>query len=126
MQKRDIDDGETYLFIGTTSAEREHLVGRPFTVSYRKAVFRKAGGRTGKRIRFFNHDGVGARAEELEPLPDEYAGFDEMDPVEQEKLVEMFRAPLSRNNVVGKLDPTAGRRPKRPGFTGDDDQDDPF
>lgn len=115
MLKKDIEDGETYLFIGTDSAVRQHLVGRPFTVAYRKAVFRKTSGRTGKRVRFFNHDGVGARSEELEPLPPEYAGFDALDPEEQMRLMDAFRAPEPRPKVA-----------KHPDRTVDGDQDDPF
>lgn len=72
MLVKEIEDGTTYLFVATDNVARQALVGYPFTVQYRKAVFRKFKGQaTRKRIRFFNDDGVGARAEELEPLPPE-------------------------------------------------------
>jgi len=77
MRTKDLVDGETYLFVATDSPARAHLVGRPFTVAYRKAVFRRFRGQgTRKRLRFFNEDGVGARAEELDELPPELHHWD--------------------------------------------------
>lgn len=69
MRKQDIEIGETYLFVATDSPTRKHLEGQPFKVVERKAVFRKLKRGTRKPIRFFNENGVGARAEELGPLP---------------------------------------------------------
>jgi hypothetical protein len=69
MRKQDIEVGETYLFVATDNPTRKHLEGQPFKVVERKAVFRKLKRGTRKPIRFFNENGVGARAEELEPLP---------------------------------------------------------
>lgn len=73
MKKDDIEVGETYLFVGSESPKRKHLAGQPFTVTSKDRVFRKLSYRKGKRLmkvtRFFNDAGVGARAEELEPLP---------------------------------------------------------
>src|SRR4051812_11895548 len=69
MQKQDIEVGETYLFVATDNPTRKHLEGQPFKVVERKAVFRKLKRGTRKPIRFFNENGVGARAEELGPLP---------------------------------------------------------
>lgn len=65
--------GETYLFVGSDSPKRAHLAGHPFTVTSIEKVYRKIAYRKGKRsmkvTRFFNDDGIGARPEELEPLP---------------------------------------------------------
>lgn len=73
MLKNEIEVGETYLFVGSDSPARKHLAGEPFTVTEKKRVFRKGSYKRGKRtmkvLRFFNEDGIGARAEELEPLP---------------------------------------------------------
>jgi len=73
LKKQDIEVGETYLFVGSDSPKRAHLAGHPFTVSSIEKVYRKIAYRKGKRsmkvTRFFNDDGVGARAEELEELP---------------------------------------------------------
>lgn len=69
MRKQDIEVGETYLFVATDNPTRKHLEGQPFKVVERKAVFRKLKRGTRKPIRFFNENGVGARAEELGPLP---------------------------------------------------------
>jgi hypothetical protein len=70
MKRQDIKEGETYHFIATTSPERQHLVGKPFTVSELKPVWRKLKRARKKVYRAFNDDGIGARPEELEPLPD--------------------------------------------------------
>lgn len=75
MLKADVQVGETYLFTGSSSPKRQHLAGELFTVHDAKQVWRKMtymrGRRTTKTWRFFNEDGIGARAEELEPLPGE-------------------------------------------------------
>lgn len=77
MLKADIQIGETYLFVGSESPKRQHLTGHPFTVVEAKDVFRKIswnhGRRSAKVTRFFNDDLIGARADELEPLPGENA-----------------------------------------------------
>jgi hypothetical protein len=66
MRQSDITIGETYLFVATDNPTRKHLEGEPFTVEYKKAVWRKTGRKgSRKQNRFFNADGVGARAEEL-------------------------------------------------------------
>lgn len=70
MRKQDIEVGETYLFVATDNPTRKSLEGQPFKVVERKAVFRKLKRGTRKPIRFFNENGVGARAEELGPLPE--------------------------------------------------------
>lgn len=72
MKGSEIKTGTTYMFVGTDSPARKHLEGEPFEVVEIKAVFRRfkrAGTRKVKR--FFNADGVGARAEELEPMDQE-------------------------------------------------------
>lgn len=77
MLKSEIEVGETYYFVGSDSPTRKHLAGLPFKVVKKERVFRKQAYRRGKRagtvkvLRFFNDDGIGARAEELEPLPKE-------------------------------------------------------
>lgn len=70
MKQRDIKEGESYLFIATESPDRKHLEGTKFTVWRIEPVFRRFKGKGTRRVmRNFNEDGVGARAEELEPLP---------------------------------------------------------
>lgn len=69
MNKNDIVVGETYLFLATTSEARKHLEGQPFTVVEKKSVFRRLHRGKRKVWRFFNEDGVGARAEELGEMP---------------------------------------------------------
>src|SRR5688572_6619319 len=75
MLKHEIQVGETYYFVGSDSPTRKHLAGQPFTVVRKERVFRKMPYRRGRKagtvkvLRFFNDDGIGARAEELEPLP---------------------------------------------------------
>lgn len=75
MLNADIQEGQTYLFIGSESPKRAHLAGEPFTVARIERVYRKVRYRAGKRsakvLRFFNDDGIGARGDELEPLPGE-------------------------------------------------------
>lgn len=73
MLKADVQVGETYLFIGSDNAKRQYLTGQPFKVERADKVFRKISWNHSKRsvksLRFFNADGIGARAEELEPYP---------------------------------------------------------
>lgn len=71
MEKKHVKEGETYLFVATTSPARKHLEGQPFHVEYKKRVFRKKNGRITKVLRFFNIDGIGARAEELAEMPEQ-------------------------------------------------------
>lgn len=78
MHPKDIVIGETYLFIATLNPERKHLEGQAFTVVRKERVFRKVPYRRGKHnagtrkvLRFFNDDGVGARADELGELPEQ-------------------------------------------------------
>lgn len=68
MRGKDIKEGETYLFVATTSAARKHLEGTEFTVQEKRLVFRRLQKGRKKVYRFFNEDGIGARPEELEPL----------------------------------------------------------
>lgn len=57
------------MFVATDSPARKHLEGEEFTVVEIKAVFRRFPRKGTRKVkRFFNADGVGARAEELEPL----------------------------------------------------------
>lgn len=75
MLKNEIEVGGTYLFVATDSPKRKHLEGEAFTVWEIKKVYRSVKfGRRGRRpvmcTRFFNDDGIGAKAEELEPLPE--------------------------------------------------------
>jgi hypothetical protein len=75
MKKTDIEVGTTYLFVGSDSPKRKHLAGLPFTVVSVDRVYRKVAYRKGKRsmkvTRFFNAEGIGAKAEELETLPNQ-------------------------------------------------------
>lgn len=82
MHPKDIVIGETYLFIATLNPQRKHLEGQPFTVVRKERVFRKVPYRRGKHnagtrkvLRFFNDDGVGARADELGELPNGWKKF---------------------------------------------------
>lgn len=69
MKGSEIKQGETYMFVATDSPARKHLEGQEFTVVEIKAVFRRLFKKGTRKVkRFFNEDGVGARAEELEPL----------------------------------------------------------
>lgn len=68
MKAADIIIGETYLFVATESAARKHLEGQPFTVTGKRAVWRRLSKSSRRVNRFFNEDGIGARPEELEPL----------------------------------------------------------
>ena len=86
MKSADIKTGETYTFMGSESPARSHIEpGTPFTVVEIKAVWRKikrAGSRKVKR--FFNEDGVGARADELEPRdePERTIAHEPLDPID--------------------------------------------
>lgn len=68
MKSADIKIGETYTFMGSESPARQHMAGEPFTVTEIKSVWRRINRRRSKVKRFFNADGVGARADELEPM----------------------------------------------------------
>lgn len=68
MKASRIKPGETYFFVATDSPARKHLEGTPFEVVEIKAVWRRQFKKSRKTKRFFNAEGVGARAEELEPL----------------------------------------------------------
>lgn len=70
MKSKDIEQGGTYMFVATDAPTRKHLEGTPFEVVSIKDVWRKLG-RKRKVKRFFNESGDGARAEELEPMPEE-------------------------------------------------------
>lgn len=71
MRSKDIKQGETYIFLSTDSPARKHLEGEEFTVREIKRVWRRFTGKGKKNVqRFFNEAGDGARAEELEPLPE--------------------------------------------------------
>jgi hypothetical protein len=76
MKRDDIEVGETYLFVGSDSPKRKHLAGQPFTVVSKDQVYRKVSYRHKKRsmkvTRFYNDDGIGARAEELGALPKDF------------------------------------------------------
>lgn len=68
MKAADIVIGETYLFVATESQARKFLEGQPFTVTGKKQVWRRLNKSSRRVNRFFNEDGIGARADELEPL----------------------------------------------------------
>lgn len=71
MQAKDIKVGETYLFVATTAVTRKHLEGQPFTVVNKRKVWRaQTSSRRHQVWRIFNDDGVGARPDELEPMPE--------------------------------------------------------
>jgi hypothetical protein len=94
MRSKDITDGNTYFFVATDNPTRAHLVGRPFTVAYRQAVFRKFRGcATRKPLRFFNEDGVGARASELDELPPELHHWDLLSAEELDAFAEAWKHP---------------------------------
>jgi hypothetical protein len=70
MRDQDIEVYTTYLFVATESPARKYLEGQPFEVVRKERVFRR-GGPKGYRVkvwRYFNADGVGARADELGEL----------------------------------------------------------
>lgn len=66
MKQSDIKIGETYVLAATSSPARKHLEGQPFTVVDARRVFRYKAGRRTRVLRFFNEDGMGVPAEELE------------------------------------------------------------
>lgn len=67
MNAKEIKVGETYLFVATDNPARKHLEMQEFLVVEIKFVWRRL--KHLRRVqRFFNEDGVGARADELEPL----------------------------------------------------------
>lgn len=70
MKQSEIKIGETYLFVATDSVTRKHLEGKPFEVVRKEKVWRKLKKRRAYVYRFFNEQGDGARAEELEPICD--------------------------------------------------------
>lgn len=72
MKSSDIKEGETYMFMGSESPARAHLAGTHFKVTEIKAVWRRQFKQSKRVKRFFNEDGIGARADELEPLDDKY------------------------------------------------------
>jgi hypothetical protein len=77
MKSSDIKPGETYRFMGSESPTRAHLAGQPFTVVEIKAVWRRLFKKSKRVKRFFNEDGIGARADELEPMDDETQPLEE-------------------------------------------------
>jgi hypothetical protein len=68
MKSSEIKVGETYQFMGSENPARAHLAGQPFTVVEIIPVWRRLNKRSRKTKRFFNADGIGARADELEPI----------------------------------------------------------
>lgn len=71
MRSNEIKVGETYTFVGSENQARAHLAGEPFTVTEIRPVWRRLHKQSRKVKRFFNADGVGARADELEPIDQE-------------------------------------------------------
>jgi uncharacterized protein YifE (UPF0438 family) len=78
MKSSEIKAGQTYMFVATESPARKHLEGQPFTVVNIEAVWRKVFRRSKKVKRFFNEDGIGARADELEPLDEPIEDADDL------------------------------------------------
>lgn len=70
MKRQDIKVGQTYHFVATDSPERQHLVGQPFTVVDLQPVWRRLKRGRKKVYRALGDNGVWARPEELEPLPE--------------------------------------------------------
>lgn len=68
MKSSEIKVGETYQFMGSENPARAHLAGTPFTVTEIIPVWRRLNKVSRKTKRFFNADGIGARADELEPI----------------------------------------------------------
>lgn len=68
MKTNDIKAGETYFFVATDSPARKHLEGTPFEVVQIKPVWRRLNKKSKRVKRFFDADGNGARADELEPF----------------------------------------------------------
>lgn len=70
MNQPDIVIGTTYLFMVTRSWKKKELEGKPFKVVSSRLVWRYVHGHSWtKQRRFYNAEGYGARADELEPLP---------------------------------------------------------
>lgn len=93
MRQSDIKEGETYLFVATDVPQRKHLEGKPFTVVEKRAVYRRfTGQRGGFKNRYFNTDNVGARAEELEPMPAQLAGTVQCPHCQQISLIDEIEA----------------------------------
>lgn len=70
MRRSEIKEGETYLFVASRDATRNHLQGKPFTVTEKKTY--QSGRKTKDRIIYFvNSEGQMAYAEELELMPNE-------------------------------------------------------
>lgn len=94
MQHTDIKEGQDYLFLATDSATRKHLELTVFHVAEIRKVFRKLtwGQRKASRqvTRYFDHDGVGARADELQELPESWHAMSGM---EQRLWLENLRNP---------------------------------
>lgn len=70
MRRQDIKVGTTYHFVATDSPERQHLVGQPFTVTEVAPQWRRLKKGRRKVYRILGDNGVWARPEELEPLPE--------------------------------------------------------
>lgn len=68
MKSSEIKVYGTYMFVATDSESRKHLEGKPFKVVEIRAVWRRLFKRSKRVKRFFNENGEGARAEELEPM----------------------------------------------------------
>jgi hypothetical protein len=70
MKIDQIEEGETYMFVATLDPARKNLEGKKFYVATKRLIWRKKHGnpRHHQVWRVFNEDGVGARADELEPL----------------------------------------------------------
>jgi hypothetical protein len=70
MKGTDIVQGQEYLFLATESPARQSLIGKRFTVVEIRRVWRRKNRRRVQTMRYFNEDGVGARADELAELDD--------------------------------------------------------
>lgn len=70
MKGSDIEIGTEYLFLATESPARQSLIGKRFTVTEIRRVWRRKNRRRVQTMRYFNEDGVGARADELAELSD--------------------------------------------------------
>ena len=70
MKASEIKAGGTYMFVATDAPARKSLEGQPFRVVDIQDVWRRRAKQSRRVKRFFNDDRVGARADELEPLPD--------------------------------------------------------
>lgn len=73
MKTKEIQVGETYMLVATDDAKRQHLAGKPFTVSAPYYRHNWGNVKTGfcRSIKCFkNADGEIAYADELQPLPE--------------------------------------------------------